>query len=334
MQRAFVTGGSGFVGRALIAELVRRGVGVRGLARSDAAASTVGGLGAEVVRGDLSDRDVLQAGMKGCDVVFHAAAYLEDPGVRTAAMAINVDGTRNALAAARGAGVRRFVHVGTEAVLADGNPIVRADETRPRTSRPAGLYPETKGLAEAAVVAASGAGLDTIVIRPRFIWGRGDTSLMPKLLAAVKAGTFAWIGGGRYLTSTCHIDNVVEGALLAAERGKAGEIYFLTDGEPVEFRTFMTDMFRTQGVDPGKRSVPRWLIKLIVKSTQWMTRPPVSATALALVGNEVTVNDAKARRELGYVGAKDRATGLAEMRSDGAVPGPARVPAAPAISAT
>jgi nucleoside-diphosphate-sugar epimerase len=333
MQRAFVTGGSGFVGRALIRELIRRGIAVRGLARSDAAASTVSGLGAEVVRGDLSDRDVLQAGMKGCDVVFHAAAYLDDPGVRTEAIAINVEGTRNVLAAARGAAARRFVHVGTEAVLADGEPIIRADETRPRTKRPAGLYPETKGLAEAAVLAANGAGLETVVIRPRFIWGRGDTSLMPKLLAAVAAGTFAWIGGGRYLTSTCHIDNVVEGALLAAERGKPGEIYFLTDGEPVEFRAFMTDMFRSQGVEPGTRSVPRWLIKLIVKATQWMRKPPVSATALALIGAEVTVSDAKARRELGYVGAKDRATGLAEMSVDAVAPASARA-AATAVSAT
>jgi nucleoside-diphosphate-sugar epimerase len=315
MQRAFVTGGSGFVGRALIAELVRRGTPVRALARSDAAAATVSGLGAEVVRGDLSDRDVLQPGMTGCDVVFHAAAYLDDPGVRAQAMAINVDGTRNVLAAARGAGVRRFVHVGTEAVLADGNPIIRADETRPRTTRPAGLYPETKGLAEAAVLAANGAGLDTVVIRPRFVWGRGDTSLLPKIKAAVKAGTFAWIGGGRYLTSTCHVDNCVEGAILAAERGRPGEIYFLTDGAPVEFRSFMTEMFATQGIDLGTRSVPRWLIKLIVASTQWMSKPPVSATALALVGAEVTVNDAKARRELGYVGHKDIATGLAEMRA-------------------
>jgi nucleoside-diphosphate-sugar epimerase len=313
MKRVFVTGGSGFVGRALLAELVQRGVPVRALARSDAAAAQVTAAGADVVRGDLADSAALERGMAGCDVVFHSAAYLDDPGRRSDAFAINVDGTRNVIAAARAAGVRRLVHVGTEAVLADGKPIVRADETWARTSRPAGLYPETKGLAEAAVVAANGDGLETVVIRPRFIWGQGDTSVLPKLIAAVRAGTWAWISGGRYLTSTCHIDNVIEGALLAADRGRPGEIYFLTDGEPVEFRTFLTDMFRSQGIEPGTRSAPRWLVGLLVRLTQWLPKPPVSATALALMGHEVTVVDAKARRELGYIGKTTIAHGMAAM---------------------
>src|SRR6185437_7199560 len=115
----------------------------------------------------------------------------------------------------------------------DGKPIVNADEARPRAVKPAGLYPLTKGLAEAAVIAAiTAGGLETVVVRPRFIWGKGDTSLLPELTETVKRGRFGWIGGGRHLTSTCHVRNVIEGALLAAERGKPGEIYFLTDGEP------------------------------------------------------------------------------------------------------
>ena len=314
MKRAFVTGGSGFVGRALITELVRRGIPVRALARSDAAEKQVVSCGAEVVRGDLGDRAAMERGMAGCDVVFHSAAYLDDPGKRAPAFAINVDGTANVIAAARAASVKRLVHVGTEAVLADGKPIVRADEDRPRTTRPAGLYPLTKGLAEAAVLAANGSGLETVVIRPRFIWGKGDTSVLPKVLDAVRAGKWAWIGGGRYLTSTCHVDNVIEGALLAAERGKPGGVYFLTDGEPVEFRSFMSDMLGSHGVTPPDRNVPRWLMSLIVHATQWLPTPPISKTAFALVGGEVTVDDTRARRELGYTAHKSVAAGLAEMR--------------------
>jgi nucleoside-diphosphate-sugar epimerase len=314
VKRAFVTGGSGFVGRALIRELVKRGVAVQALARSDAAAATVTAAGASAVRGDLGEEAPMRAGMAGCDVVFHSAAYLDDPGRRAEAFAINVEGTKNVLAAARAAGVKRFVHIGTEAVLADGKPIVRATEDRPRASKPAGLYPLTKGLAEAAVLAANGDGLDTVVIRPRFIWGKDDTSVLPKIVDAVKKGKWAWIDGGHYATSTCHVDNVVEGAILAAERGAPGGVYFLTDGEPVEFRAFMTDMLRSQGVDPGSRAVPRWLMSLVVHATQWLPTPPISKTAFALVGGEVTVDDSRARRELGYTGHKSRAAGLAEMR--------------------
>lgn len=314
MQRAFVTGGSGFVGGRVIRHLRARGVEVAALARSARSASLVEALGATVVRGDLDDRAAMQAGMAGADVVMHAAAYVEEHGPLAAFLRVTVTGTENTLAAARAAGVPRLVHVSTEAVLADGKPIVMADETRPRTTRPAGPYPLSKGLAEERVLAANRDGLATVIVRPRFIWGAGDTSLIPKIVEAVKRGRFGWIGGGGHLTSTCHVDNVAEGILLAAERGAPGEIYFLTDGEPVEFRAFLTQVLATCGVDPGDRNVPRWMARTVAALTGWMKQPPLTRTAIALIGHEVTVVDAKARRELGYVGHVSRERGLAEMR--------------------
>ena len=312
MKRAFITGGSGFLGRKLIEELVRRGVSVVALARSDAAASTVKALGAEPAKGDLDDVAAMTAGMQGCDTVFHAAAYVKQSGPLAEFMKANVGGTQNTLDAARAAGVKRFVHIGTEAVLADGKPIVRADETRPYPAKPAGHYPLTKGMAERLVVEAT--GIETVVVRPRLIWGRGDTSVLAEMIEAVKKKKFGWIAGGKYLTSTCHVANVVEGAILAAEKGKPGEIYFLTDGEPREWRTFVTQMLATQGVDAGTRTVPRWLAKTLATMTSWMTHPPVTKTALALIGHEVTVDDSKARRDLGYTGKMSVEAGLAEMR--------------------
>ena len=316
MQHAYVTGGSGFLGKRLIAALVSRSVRVTAMARSDAAAAAVTAAGATPSRSDLSDRAAMTAAMRACDTVFHAAAHVEQHGPLATFMAINVAGTEHALAAARAAGIKRFVHIGTEAVLADGKPIIRADEQRPIADRPAGPYPFTKGLAEAAVQAANGEGLETVVVRPRFIWGKGDTSLLPTIVAAVKRGRFGWLGGGRYLTSTCHVDNVVEGTLLAAERGQPGAIYFLTDGEPVEFRDFMTRLLATQGVDAsGVRDVPLWLARIVASATSWMKHPPVTRTAIALVGHEVTVDDSKARRELGYRATTTIDAGLAQMTS-------------------
>jgi nucleoside-diphosphate-sugar epimerase len=256
----------------------------------------------------------MQDAMMGCDTVFHAAANVDEHGKLAAFLEVTVRGTENVLAAARGASVPRLVHVSTEAVLADGNPIVRADESAPIPERLAGPYPISKALAEKAVLAANAPGFATIVIRPRMIWGAGDTSLLPKIAEPVKRGKFAWIAGGHHLTSTCHIANVVEGALLAAEKGTPGAIYFLTDGEPVDFREFWTALLATQGLDAGTRSVPRWLASTIVAMTRWMKSPPLTQTALALIGHEVTVDDSKARRELGYTSAMTREAGLAAMR--------------------
>ncbi len=320
-MKTFVTGGSGFLGRALIAALRRQGHDVRGLARSEAAAESVRAAGAEVVRGDLDDEAALRAGMAGCDVVFHAAALAKDWGDPAEFQRVNVEGTGHVLAAAVAARVPRLVHISTEAVLIGGAPLRNADETFPRPARPLGLYPRTKALAEQAVLAANSPALETIVVRPRFIWGKGDTTLLPKIAQVVAAGQFRWIGGGRHLTSTCHVENVCEGALKAAEHGRAGEIYFLTDGPPIEFRAFLTALLATQGIDPGGKSLPRWLAASLagLSEVAWRTlrlrgEPPVTRTAVKLIGEEVTVRDDKARRELGYTSAVSREAGLAAMR--------------------
>jgi len=97
---------------------------------------------------------------------------------------------------------------------------------------------------------------ETVAVRPRFVWGRGDTTLLPTMVAMVKSGRFAWVGGGHNRTSITHVDNVVEGLVLGAQRGRPGNAYFVTDGEPVEFREFVTELLATQGVTAPSRSVP------------------------------------------------------------------------------
>jgi nucleoside-diphosphate-sugar epimerase len=307
LTTVFVSGGSGFVGRNLIRALVARGDRVLALARSAAAQQTVAALGATPVTGDLLT--VSAAQLQGCETVFHAAAVVDEWGPRSWFEEVNVTGTQHLLETARAAGLACFVHVGTEAIFAEGPPLVNLDETRRIPEHPLPRYPASKAAAEQRVRAANCADLRTVVIRPRLIWGADDSSVMPKLVDAVKKGQFAWIDGGHYLTSTCHVYNVVEGALLAAEKGRGGEAYFLTDGAPVEFRQFMTALFATRGVVPGDKSVPRWVARMLARSCEFLWEhlplpgaPPLTRLAIVLGCQEVTVNDTKARRELGYVG--------------------------------
>jgi nucleoside-diphosphate-sugar epimerase len=316
---AFVTGGSGFIGGKLIERLVSSGEKVRALARSDASAARVAELGAEPVRGEIGDRASLEAGVAGCERAFHAAAKVEDSGPWEEFLRDNVGGTRNVVDACEAAGVRRLVHVSTEAVLIAGDPLVNVDETAPRRTDSKAPYPRSKAMAEEVLLAAGGS-MERVVLRPRFVWGAGDTSLLPGILALVHAGRFAWIGGGRHLTDTTHVENVVEGLVLAAEKGRDREIYFVTDGEPVVFREFVSELISTQGEEPPTRSVPRPVAAALAAGgeTVWNAlhlrgAPPLSRFAFWVSSQECTINIAKARAELGYAPVRSRADGLAEM---------------------
>lgn len=179
----------------------------------------------------------------------------------------------------------------------------------------------TKGLAEDLVLAAHGDGISTLAVRPRLVWGPGDTSVLPVLVEAVRRGRYAWIDHGDYLTSTCHVANACEGILLAAGRGRGGEVYFLTDGAPVPVREFLTRLVEAAGLTMPQRSVPRrvaWAAAAVLETAWTVLRlrgePPLTRTFLALAAQEMTVDDAKARRELGYVGHLSRDQGLAELR--------------------
>lgn len=321
-MNAFVTGGSGFIGTHLLERLDSRGDQVRALARSDDSAGTVEAFGATPVRGDLRDTEAMAAGMEGCEVVFHLAALADRWGPRQAFVDTNVRGTENVLEAARTAGVDRLVHTSTEAVLADGDPLRDVDETVPYPDDHVGYYPETKAMAERRVLAADGDSLTTVAVRPRFVWGPRDETLLPEFVDAIESGGFAWFDGGHYLTSTTHVRNAVEGHLLAAERGIGGAAYFVTDGRPVEFRTFITALVETRGVTPPDRSVPTWLARPGARLLESVWRlldreepPPLDRQTLALMGHEMTVDDSKARDDLGYEPVITREAGLEELRT-------------------
>jgi nucleoside-diphosphate-sugar epimerase len=320
-RTAFVTGGSGFIGGRLIGRLRSAGWAVRALARSPSSAEKVRAAGAEPVEGDLDSVDAMRAGAEGCDVAFHAAAHLGEWGSREEFMHVNVGGTRSALRATREAGVRRFVHVGTEAGLIAGQPLVNVDESAPLRPDSKAHYCATKAMAEQVVREANADGFETVVVRPRLVWGRGDTSILPSLVKAVEDGRFAWIGGGGHRTSTTHVDNTVEGLMLGAEKGAPGGVYFVTDGEPVVFRKFITELLETQGVEVPGRSMPAGVagVAAVASEGVWRTfrlkgQPPVTRLAVWLSSQECTIDISHARGELGYTPVKTREQGMAELR--------------------
>jgi nucleoside-diphosphate-sugar epimerase len=321
VSTAFVTGGSGFIGGRLIRRLVGEGWQVRALARSDTAAEKVAALGAEAARGDVSDADTIRTGAHGCEYAFHAAAHLGEWGTRDEFERDNVKGTRNALTGTREAGVRRFVHVGTEAALLAGDPLVNVNEDAPLRPDSKALYPSTKAMAEQAVRSMNGHGFATVVVRPRLVWGPGDTTIVPSLAAAIEKKRFSWIGGGGHLTATTHVDNTVEGLVLGAKQGRAGGVYFVTDGDPVVFREFITELLRASGIEPPDRNTPAPVAGLAAAVSESIWRafrlrgaPPVTRLAYWLSAQECTIDISRARSELGYEPVITREAGLEQLR--------------------
>ncbi|WIJ25845.1 NAD-dependent epimerase/dehydratase family protein [Devosia sp. RR2S18] len=319
-ERIFITGASGYVGRNLVRHFVAAGANVIGLSRGESGADLIRELGATPVVGDIVSTD-LAGSMKGCDALVHAAANTDHGRSTEAQQRTNREGTRRVFQMARKAGIGRAVHISSESVLADGHPIVNASESRPFPRRPAGGYSRSKAAAEKTALSFNSLELRIMVVRPRFVWGRDDTTALPMLVQAARSGQMAWIDGGTYLTSTTHIANLCLGIDLTLSRGTGGEVYFITDGAPVEFRSFISQILETQGVEVPEKSVPRALLKAIArigdavgKISGGRIAAPLTMQSYATSAVEVTLDIGKARTELGYVPVFSREAGLAELR--------------------
>ncbi|MEP4548169.1 MAG: NAD-dependent epimerase/dehydratase family protein [Saccharospirillum sp.] len=319
----FLTGGSGYIGRNLIRFLTEQGHSVVALARSNDSAARVEALGARAFRADLLDTD-LADGMVGCQVVIHAAADTDHDNRSVSQYRTNVEGTFNVLNSARQAGIKKALYLSTESVLLNGSPLRQVAEDHPLPKLAIGEYSRSKAAAEQVARDCADDEFHVVIVRPRFVWGRDDTTALPHLVDAAKSGQLAWINGGMYLTSTTHILNLCTGISLALEHGKNGDIYFITDDEPIEFRQFATSLLATQGVSAPDKSVPLWLLKTLAWSgdvanriSGGALRGPVTRQSLATSAVEVTLDITKAKEKLGYQPIISRAAGLAELERNG-----------------
>lgn len=316
----FVTGASGFVGGAF-AKSAGAAHAVTAMSRSAASDARIAALGAAPVRCSLDD--VTQDHLRGADAVVHCAAFVEEWGPWKSYWQINVGGTKRLLAAAKAAGVKRFVHIGTEAALFHGQPMRNVDETYPLSLNSPFPYSRTKAWAEKAVREAGdpAGGFETIVIRPRFVWGPGDETILPVVRRMAKDGQFAWIDGGRNLTSTTYIGNLTHAMELALTKGRSGEAYFVLDGAPVVFREMLTRMAAAAGFTLPDREIPGWLVRAIayLGETAWRLlplpgRPPLVRFTANIMSRDCILNDAKARREMGYQPPFTIEQGLEQLR--------------------
>jgi nucleoside-diphosphate-sugar epimerase len=317
----FITGASGFVGGAAARRLSAEGHRIRAMSLSGSSDQKIRAMGAEPVRCDLEM--VAAADVRGAEIVIHCAAFVEQWGPPDAWDRINVEGTRRMLDAAQQAGARRFIHIGTEAALVRGQHLRGVDETYPLAFDSPYPYCRTKALAEQAVCDASRAGFETIVLRPRFIWGPGDQTILPLLQKMAAGGGWMWIDHGRAVTSTTHIENLVDAIELALTKGQPGKAYFILDDSERSMEAMLSGLAASVGVVLSDRSIPYWLADTIAAMSEGVWRllrlsgdPPLTRHAAMVMARDCILIGTKAKNELGYRARVTVEEGLAALRDE------------------
>lgn len=309
-MRVFLTGGTGFIGRALTAALGRRGWAVTALVRDPggAASRALVELGATLAPGDVTARESMRGPMAGADVVIHGAGWYEIGVGRGEAErrmeAINVDGARNALTLAHELGVPRIVHVSSIVAPGSTGDVLR-DETYTRQEPPANPYERTKAEAHAIALDLIRQGAPILLAMPASVFGPGDHANIG-ILARMYVRGFAppLTIGGEFRRCQVHVEDCAEGIALVAEKGRPGEAYLLSAGNPSYRETYEVWATTPGGFRP-LATLPRPLALLsgaIAEPIQRWFRLPnlLSIEAARAAHTHYLYSGEKAMRELGW----------------------------------
>lgn len=309
-MRVLVTGGGGFLGKAICTQLVAAGHQVASLSRSRHA--ELDALGVAQRLADLRDRAAVADALAGHDAVVHTAAKVDAWGPGREFRAVNVTGTENVIAGCLAGGVSRLVFTSSPSVVHRGRDLEGIDESIPYATRFPAAYPRTKAAAERLVLAADSPRLATVALRPHLIWGPGDPHLMPQLLAAARAGRLRIIGRPGKLVDTTYVDNAAEAHVLALDRlapatPVAGRAYFISQGDPRSIEEIFTGVLLAAGLPPVTRRMPRAVARaaaLVLEAGYHVARvraePPLTRLVAAELGTSHWFDISAARRDLKY----------------------------------
>ena len=323
-MKVLVTGGGGFLGRAIAAKLRERGDDVRSFSRG--AHPELASLGIEHVQGELADAERVSTAVRGVDVVFHAGAKAGVWGPYADYFATNVTGTENVITACRRERVRKLVYTSTPSVVFGAENLEGVDESAPYASSYETAYPETKAIAERKVLEANGPELLTVALRPHLIWGPGDNHLVPRIVARGRAGKLRKIGRRPCLVDSIYIDNAADAHVLAADKlapdaACAGKPYFISNDEPTPVFELINEILAAAGVPPVTRSIPvslavtvGWMMETVYRLLSITEEPPMTRFVAHQLSTSHWFDISAARRELGYAPAVTIEEGLKRLK--------------------
>lgn len=321
--RIVVTGATGFLGAAVARRLRadNAGAAILGLGRDASKGELLHADGVEFKAVDLVDADSVSATLEGADAVVHCAALSSPWGPAAAFHAANVTATENVARACVAAGVPRLVHISSPGMYHDGRPHRGIREDHPLPGRAVNHYAASKRLAEERVREITrDTGVRTIILRPRAIFGPGDTSLLPRIAAALRSGRLPRIGDGNCVVDMTYIENAVDAVLLALDVDTPPDApaYNISNGEPVRIWNVIDRLAAAIGAPPVQRHVPAPVARAVASALEAAHRvfmpdrePALLRYGVELLSVDMTLDISAARAELGYVPRVDMDTALA-----------------------
>ncbi len=321
-EQVLVTGGGGFLGYAVCRRLLSRADRVTSFSRRRYA--ELDELGVSQIEGDIRNPDAVAAACRGADLVIHTAAKAGVWGPYGQYFAVNVTGTRNVIDACRKNGIGRLIFTSSPSVVFDGADMAGVDESAPYPARYGAAYPETKAIAEKEVIAA-GKRSDpmTVTLRPHLIWGPRDNHLVPRIVARAKR--LRRIGKGDNRVDTVYIDNAAAAHVLAADRlaeapHLSGNVYFISQGEPIEVWEMVDRILMAAGKGPVKSAVSYrsawlagWILEAAYRLFGLSGEPPMTRFVAKELSTAHWFDISAARQDLGYVPEVSTEEGLKRL---------------------
>jgi nucleoside-diphosphate-sugar epimerase len=320
MSKYLITGVTGFVGSHLAQACQQRGIPTVTIARSSSDLRWPQQFGCQVVQGDLNDPASIRQAMDGVKVVIHSAAKVGDWGPVEDYRQTNVQATTLLLEEARQRQVDRFIHISTLGVY-EARDHFNTDETTPPPKQHMDGYTQTKMEAEAVVTGYHQTRqVPTVILRPGFVYGTRDRTVLPKLLENLKQGKVRYLGSGEQQMNTIHVHNIIDAVFLAIEKPQAvGQIYNLTDDEVVTKKRFMETVADTAGLPRPTRHVPLGVAKVLAGVMESMARwrgakqaPLITKARIKFLGLNLGYSCDKIKQQLGYVPKVKFADGMPE----------------------
>ncbi len=322
IKNILVTGGGGFLGKAIVKKLVAKNLAVFSFSRNFY--PELENMGVCQIQGDLVDKVAVVKALEKMDVVYHVAAKFGIWGPLKDFIPVNVTGTQNVINACLENNVKQLIYTSSPSVIFDEEDMENVDESIPYPKKYMASYPETKAMAEKLVKNAAKSGMKTIILRPHLIWGPEDNHFLPTIIKRAKR--LKRVGQKEYLVDTIYVDNAADAHIMASEKlfenpSLSGNVYFLSQDEPMPIWKIINAFLDAAGLPPMKGQVSEKIVyiagsifEFVYKFFNIKGEPLITKLGAKELATSHWFNISRAKKDLGYYPKISTQEGLIRLK--------------------